>query len=161
MSFVSTLHHAIKVIHSGRGFASRMYATAARLHKMHFTTRLNKSFWSNLLWCTQTLQYSQASCGIIPDVSIQADASGIWGCTAVMLPIDCNGNGLLSGKKLESWQRSGSFWHVSHSFSFARGFLMLLLITFLRATCIRHSTNASVWLHSHNDTAICYPNDFT
>ena len=72
VSFVGTLHDATKVVQSGRGFALRMYPTAARLLKMHFTTRLNKSFWSNLLWCTQTLN----GCSILrhPVVSYQMSA---------------------------------------------------------------------------------------
>jgi len=50
LSLVGTLHHATKVIRPGRAFVARMYSTAARLHKIHFITQLNRSFQSDLLW---------------------------------------------------------------------------------------------------------------
>ena len=89
LSLVGTLHHATKVIRPGRAFVSRMYSTAARLHKMHFITQLNKSFRSDLLWW-HTFFQSWNGCSILrhpavshPDVSVQTVASGIWGCAAV------------------------------------------------------------------------------
>ena len=37
LSLVGSLQHATKVIHCGKAFVSRMYATAAKLREMHFT----------------------------------------------------------------------------------------------------------------------------
>ena len=53
LSLVGTLQHASKVVRPGRTFVSRMYATAAKLLKMHYITRLNTAFRSDLfLWHT-------------------------------------------------------------------------------------------------------------
>ena len=41
LSLVGSLQHATKVVRYGRAFVSRMYATAAKLRKLHFHTRLN------------------------------------------------------------------------------------------------------------------------
>ena len=50
LSLVGSLQHATKVVHCGRAFVSRMYATAAKLREMHFHTRLNAEFRSDLCW---------------------------------------------------------------------------------------------------------------
>jgi len=92
LSLVGTLHHATKVVRAGRAFVSRMYSTAARLHKMHYLTRLNRSFRSDLLWWNTFLQawngFSILRHPAVshPDVYVQTDASGTWGCAAVMNP---------------------------------------------------------------------------
>ena len=49
-SLVGLLQHATKVVRPGRMFVARMYTTAAKLQKMHFLTRLNKEFRSDLMW---------------------------------------------------------------------------------------------------------------
>ena len=90
LSLVGTLQHATKVVRPGRAFVSRMYSTAAKLHEMHFIARLNTSFRSDLLWWHTFLQ-SWNGLGILrhPTVSYldfcaQTDASGAWGCAAVL-----------------------------------------------------------------------------
>ena len=50
LSLVGILQHATKIVRSRRTFLSRMYATAAKLREMHFYTRLNKEFRSDLCW---------------------------------------------------------------------------------------------------------------
>ena len=50
LSLVGSLQHATKVVHFGRAFVSRMYATAAKLREMHFHTRLIAEFHSDLYW---------------------------------------------------------------------------------------------------------------
>ena len=92
LSLVDTLQHATKVVCPGRAFVARMYSTAAKLRKMHFTTRLNKSFRSDLLWWYTFLQswngFSLLRHPAIshPDFYAQTDASGVWGCAAVLGP---------------------------------------------------------------------------
>ena len=44
LSLVGTVDHATKVVRPGSAFVARMYSTVAKLCKMHFVTRLNKSF---------------------------------------------------------------------------------------------------------------------
>jgi len=56
LSLVGTLHHATKLVRSGRAFVARMYSTAAKLRKMHFVTRLNTLFRSDLLGSHTFLQ---------------------------------------------------------------------------------------------------------
>ena len=50
LSLIGVLQHATRIVQPGRTFLSRMYATAAKLHKLHFYTRLNKEFRSYLCW---------------------------------------------------------------------------------------------------------------
>ena len=92
LSLVGTLQHATKVVRPGRAFVARMYSTAAKLRKMHFITRLNKSFRSDLIWWHTFLQ-AWNGFSILrhpatshPDIYAQTDASGVWGCAAVLTP---------------------------------------------------------------------------
>jgi len=69
-----------------------MHLTAAKLRKMHFKTRLNVSFRSDLLWWDTFLKYwNGASMLRHPVVShsefcAQTDASGTWSCAAILAP---------------------------------------------------------------------------
>ena len=56
LSLVGTLQHATKVVRPGRTFVTRMYASAAKLREMHYITRLNKAFRSDLFWWHTFLQ---------------------------------------------------------------------------------------------------------
>jgi len=49
LSLVGLLQHATKVVRPGRTFVARMYTTAAKLQKMHFITRLNREFHSDVI----------------------------------------------------------------------------------------------------------------
>ena len=91
LSLVGVLQHATKIVRSGRTFLSRMYATAAKLREMHFYTRLNKEFRSDLCWWDIFLEswngisLLQCTTTLTPtahELSIQTDASGSWGCGA-------------------------------------------------------------------------------
>ena len=48
LSPVGTLQHATKVFRPGKNFVSQMYLNTSKLQKLHFTTRLNKAFRSDL-----------------------------------------------------------------------------------------------------------------
>ena len=91
-TLVSTLHHVMKVVHPGRALVTRMYSTAARLRKIHFITRLNLSFQSDLLWWHTFLQawngFSILRHPSIshPELRAQTNASGALGCAAVLIP---------------------------------------------------------------------------
>ena len=50
LSLVGSLQHAAKVVRCGRAFVSRMYVTAAKVRELHFYTRLNVEFRSDLCW---------------------------------------------------------------------------------------------------------------
>ena len=50
LSLVGLLQHATKVVRCGRTFVGRMYAAAAKVKKLHFFTRLNREFRSDLMW---------------------------------------------------------------------------------------------------------------
>ena len=50
LSLVGLLQHATKVIQCGRTFVARMYATAAKVKQLHYFTRLNKEFRSDIAW---------------------------------------------------------------------------------------------------------------
>lgn len=93
LSLVGVLQHATKVVKCGRTFLSRMYTTAAKLRELHFYTRLDKGFRSDLGWWDVFLVtwngISLLQCACSPltsnyDHSIQTDASGSWGCGAFL-----------------------------------------------------------------------------
>ena len=91
LSLVGTLQHATKVVRPGRAFLSRMYSTAAKLREMYFITRLNKAFRSDLFWWHAFLQswnglsiLRHPSISSHPECYAQTDASGTWGCAAVL-----------------------------------------------------------------------------
>ena len=89
LSLVGLLQHATKVVHCGRTFVSRMYATAAKVQQLDFYTRLNKDFRSDLYWWN-TFLMSWNGLSLLRDTSakadfcIQTDASGSWGCGAYL-----------------------------------------------------------------------------
>ena len=77
------LQHTSKVVRSGCTFTARMYATAAKVKKMHFYTRLNRQFRSDLAWWyTFICHWNGLSLlrdpATVPDtrITIQTDASG-------------------------------------------------------------------------------------
>ena len=87
LSLIGLLQHATKVVKCGRTFVSRMYATACKVKEMDFYTRLNKDFRSDLCWWHIFVEtwngLSLLRCvswPLIPDIYIQTDASGSWGC---------------------------------------------------------------------------------
>lgn len=91
LSLLGHLQHASKVVRCGRTFTARMYATAAKLKKLHYYTRLNRQFRSDLVWW-HTFICHWNGLSILRDpsspppnaaVTIQTDASGSWGCGAV------------------------------------------------------------------------------
>jgi len=48
LSLVGSLQHATKEVKCGKAFVMRIYATAAKLRELHFHTRLNMEFCSDL-----------------------------------------------------------------------------------------------------------------
>ena len=90
LSLVGLLQHATKVIRCGRTFTSRLYATAAKLKKQHFYTRLNRQFRSDVAWWHTFLRHwnglsilRDPAVSSTPTLVVQTDASGSWGCGAV------------------------------------------------------------------------------
>ena len=89
LSLVGQLQHAAKVVRQGRTFVSRIYKTAAKVKKLDFYTRLNHEFQSDLRWW-DTFLYQWNGLSLLrwstgqqrPDITIQTDASGSWGCGA-------------------------------------------------------------------------------
>ena len=91
LPLIGVLQHATRIVQPGRTFLSRMYATAAKLRKLHFYTRLNKEFRSDLYWWDIFLEswngLSLPQCTTTQTIvtqafSIQTDTSGSWGCRA-------------------------------------------------------------------------------
>ena len=90
LSLLGHLQHASKVVRCGHIFTARMYATAAKLKKLHFYTRLNRQFRSDLAWWyTFVCHWNGLSIlrdpTMVPStpIAIQTDASGSWSCGAV------------------------------------------------------------------------------
>ena len=91
LAFIRVLQHATRIVQPCRTFLSRMYATSAKLQELHFYTRLNKEFQSDLCWWDifleswsglSLLQGTTIQTIVTQDFSIQTDASGSWGCGA-------------------------------------------------------------------------------
>ena len=89
LSLVGLLQHATKVVKPGRTFVARMYATAAKLKRLSFYTRLTKEFRSDLQWWHMFItrwngiSFLHNALTTSPcDFQIQTDASGSWGCGA-------------------------------------------------------------------------------
>ena len=89
LSLVGLLQHATKVVKPGRTFVARMYSEAVRLCRLSFFTRLLKDFRSDLRWWHLFMHawngISFLECSPTPrppDVYIETDASGSWGCGA-------------------------------------------------------------------------------
>ncbi len=88
LSLVGILQHAAKVVRPGRTFVRRMYSVAARVRELDYYTRLNKGFRSDLHWWHIFLQswngtsFLQLTGAFTPEICIQTDASGSWGCGA-------------------------------------------------------------------------------
>ena len=90
LSLVGLLQHASKVVRCGRTFVGRMYSTAAKVRKLYFFLRLNREFRSDLMWWYAFIQHwnglsilRSPYATTVPDILIQTDASGSWGCGAV------------------------------------------------------------------------------
>ena len=86
-SLVGSLQHATKIVHSGMTFVARMYATSTKVKEMDFYIRLNQEFCSDLYWWhTFLIEWNGFSLlqwgspDTPPDVQIQTDTSGSWGC---------------------------------------------------------------------------------
>lgn len=89
LSLVGLLQHATKVVNPGRTFVARMYATAAKVRRLSFYTRLTRGFRSDLQWWHMFIirwngiSLLHNTLTTIPsDFQIQTDASGSWGCGA-------------------------------------------------------------------------------
>ena len=117
-SLVGLLQHTAKIVYSGRTFVSHMYTTAAKLKEMHYFTRLNREFRSDLAWWHVFLQswnglrLLRCIPTTLPDCTICTDASGSWVVMQVMPDSGSNGSGLLSGPLFQSWLRS---WYPLYS----------------------------------------------
>ena len=87
LSLVGLLQHAAKVVRPGRTFVSRMYSVAAKVQELDYYSRLNKGFRSDLYWWHTFLSewngVSLLHTLRTPDMVVQTDASGSWGCAAV------------------------------------------------------------------------------
>ena len=90
LSLVCQLQHSTKVVRCGRTFTARIYATAAKLKKLHYYTRLNRQFRSDLAWWYTFLCHwnglsilRDPSTAPPTQITIQTEASGSWGCGAV------------------------------------------------------------------------------
>ena len=89
LSLVGLLQHATKVVKPGRTFITRMYATAAKVKKLSYYTRLTKEFRSDLQWwhmfltkwngisflCTPYITCPPGS----PDPDLRLRIIGLWG----------------------------------------------------------------------------------
>ena len=89
LSLVGLLQHAAKVVRPGRTFVQRMYSTAMKVRELDYFTRMNRDFRSDLHWWHTFLQdwngvsLLQPTSVAHPDMILQTDASGSWGCAAV------------------------------------------------------------------------------
>ena len=92
LSLVGLLQHAAKVVRPGRTFVRRMYSVALRVRELDYFTRLNQGFRSDLYWWHIFLQdwngvsLLQQAGTVRPHMTLHTDASGTWGCGALLYP---------------------------------------------------------------------------
>ena len=71
----------------GRTFVAWLYAAAAKIREMHFYTRLNSEFRSDLMWRYTFVQTCNGLSILhhipLTDFAIYTDASGKWGFGAI------------------------------------------------------------------------------
>ncbi|XP_065918904.1 uncharacterized protein [Dysidea avara] len=87
LSLVGLLQHASKVVVPGRTFTARMYCKAARVKKLHYSTKLNQGFRSDVHWWHTFISIWNGRSFLhlinqqaVMDHFIYTDASGSWGC---------------------------------------------------------------------------------
>ena len=90
LSLVGLLQHASKVVVPGRTFTARMYSKAASIKKLHYFTKLDNSFRSDLHWWHTFISAWNGrsflhviSQQVPTDCSIYTNASGSWGCGGI------------------------------------------------------------------------------
>ena len=85
-SLIGTLHHATKVIFSGRSFLRRAIALLSVAKMRHHHIRLNAEFRADMAWWRVfSARWNGASLVVHPgsrEVDLISDASGGWGCGA-------------------------------------------------------------------------------
>ena len=92
LSLVGLLQHAAKVVRPGRTFVRRMCSVALRVRELDYFTRLNQGFRSDLYWWHIFLQdwnsvsLLQQAGTVRPHMTLHTDASGTWGCGALLYP---------------------------------------------------------------------------
>ena len=112
---VGLLQHATKVVRPGRSFVSRMYSTVAKVKDLDFYAKLNKEFWSDLIWW-RTFVNSWKGLSLLMSVSqlsqadflIQTDASGTGGVVHSVIGLGYNCSGHQTGYQFLSWQKNSS-----------------------------------------------------
>ena len=84
---VDLLQHASKVVVPGRTFTACMYCKAARVKKLHYSTKLNKGFCSHLHWWHTFISTWNGHSFLhlinqqaVVDCCIYTNSSGSWGC---------------------------------------------------------------------------------
>ena len=87
LSRIGLLQHASKVVVRGRTFTARMYSKAARVKKLHYFTKLDSTFHSDLHWWHTFISTWNGRSFLhvvnqqVPtDCCIYTDVSGSWGC---------------------------------------------------------------------------------
>ena len=112
LSLVGLLQHATKVVRCGWTFVAWMYATAAKVKELHFFTRLNRDFQSDVAWWHTFIQYwnglsmlptSSPPLTDLPFIQMLL-APGVVGLS--WMDNGCSGNGLESGLHRVSWQKN-------------------------------------------------------
>ena len=88
LSLIGHLSHAATVVPPGRAFVRHLINTSSQASALHHFVRLNRSCRADILWWTEFgLSWSGTSIWPAgePTVTCCSDASGSWGCGAVML----------------------------------------------------------------------------
>lgn len=90
LSLIGSLQHAATVIKPGRVFLRRLIDLSTVPKQLHYYVRLNQEARSDICWWAKFIEHWNgygllaAVGGLLPSVAIQSDASGSWGCGAVL-----------------------------------------------------------------------------
>ena len=87
LSFLGHLHHAATVVRPGRIFTRSLINASKTVKHLHYHIRLNEMMRADIAWWAEFLPRWNGSCTFLsrsPSVTVTSDASGSWGCGAVV-----------------------------------------------------------------------------
>ena len=91
LSLIGQLDHACIVVKPGRSFLCRLIQLSTQVHLLNHFVRLNTNARADLGWWNAFLSdwNGRSFLSLLgqqkPDIVVQSDASGNWGCGAVVL----------------------------------------------------------------------------
>ena len=87
---IGSLSHAVTAVKPGRIFLRRLIDLSSTVKELHHFTRLNRDARSDIAWWARLISQWNgqgllaAEGRLLPSIAVRSDASGSWGCGAVL-----------------------------------------------------------------------------